>query len=284
MQGDVADGRSAAARARDLQPLGRPGKCDLGAPVSEGDLCGSGAPHGPLDRRLQENLGRRMKDAQMLGVLAEDGFEGPRYDRFVDELVRYSVSVLRGWLRSGFIFQLVADRGFGLNPHESDLEEVAANGDLREELAMMTVARALPRFRQRALIEGGWTCEGGASITTYFMGACLYHFPNEFRRYRADAERQRRAVQRQQVAYEAPVSPFSAADVVLGGLRVLDDLKDIADPRTRAAVALTIDGYSQEEIRQLLGAQSVRAIEGMLYRWRRKAKEDEGGGRHGQPG
>ena len=86
-------------------------------------------------------------------MLARDNFHGPRYDLFVDELVRYAISVLRGWMRSGFIFQLVADRGFGLHPHELDLKELACDSDLRDQLATMTVARALPRFRQHALVD-----------------------------------------------------------------------------------------------------------------------------------
>ncbi len=35
----------------------------------------------------------------------------------------------------------------------------------------MTVALALPRFRELALVRGGWRYEGGASLATYFMGA-----------------------------------------------------------------------------------------------------------------
>ncbi|WP_432197684.1 hypothetical protein [Streptomyces sp. bgisy027] len=222
-----------------------------------------------------------MNDQRILRVLAQDGFQGPQYDQFVDELVRYGISVLRGRMHSGFIFQLVADRGLGLSPHEFDLEELASNSDLREELATMTVARALPRFRQRAFVEGGWTYEGGASITTYFMGACAYDFPNEFRRYRAGEERHRRSLQRQKTVYEAPISTLSVAEEVLGNLRVLEDLNDIDDPRTQAAVALVLDGYTQEEIQQLVAAKSVRAIEGLLYRWRKKAQQNQGGGRHG---
>lgn len=283
MRGDDAGGQPAAARARDLQPPGRLPAHELGAPVSEDDLHRMNGPHRLQARRLQESIDRRTNDRRLLEVLAQDGFAGSRYDRFVDELVRYGISVLRGWMYSGYIFQLVADRGFGLNPHELDLEELASDSDLREELATMTVARALPRFRQRALVEGGWTCEGGASIATYFMGACAYDFPNEYRRYRAGEVRHRRVEQQQQLFYEALVSPVGVADEVVGRLEVLEHLEGVSDLRTRAVVALTIDGYSQEEIRQLLDAASVRAIEGMLYRWRTKQKRDrEGGGRHGQ--
>ncbi|MGW7385458.1 hypothetical protein [Streptomyces sp. NPDC054794] len=255
--------------------------------MSEDDLRQMNGCHSREARRLQESIDRRMGDQRILEVLARDGFEGLRYDQFVDELVRYGISVLRGWMHSGFIFQLVADRGFGLNPHELDLEELASNSDLREELATMTVAHALPRFRQRALIEGGWTYDGGASIATYFMGACAYDFPNEFRRYRAGEERQRRAVQRQQALYEDPVSPLSVAEEVLGNLSVLEHLDQTQHLRMRAIVALTIDGYSQEEIRQILDEASVRAIEGMLYRWRTKQqKKNRDGGegdQHAQP-
>ncbi|WP_407838048.1 hypothetical protein ACE1OC_19355 [Streptomyces sp. DSM 116496] len=221
-----------------------------------------------------------MADRQIVEVLAAEGFEGPQYVRFVEELVRYGISVLRGWMHSGFIFQLVADRGFSLSPQERDLDELARDSDVREELANMTVATALPRFRQRALVEGSWTFEGGASIATYFMGACVYDFPNEFRRHRAARERHRRALERQQDLYEPIAGGLSIADQVLGNLGVLDALNSINNPTARAAVALTIDGYTQDEIRQMLDASSVRAIEGLLHRWRTKAKRERGGGGH----
>jgi DNA-directed RNA polymerase specialized sigma24 family protein len=234
---------------------------------------------GPSGR--PDDLDRRRHDQKLVRLLAQDGFKGPRYDRFEEKLARYGISVLRAWMHSGFIFRLVAERGLGLRPHERELEELGSNSDLREELATMTVACALVRFRQRALVEEGWMFEGGASITTYFMGACVYEFPNEFRRYRASEQRHRRALQRQQEMYESPVSPLSTADEVLGPQRVRDTLKEISDPRTRAALALALDGYTHEEIQELLDATSIRAIEGLLYRWRMKAKRDEEGEQRG---
>lgn len=230
-------------------------------------------------RRLQENIDRRLADGRLVALLEQDGFTGPRYDLFVEELVRYGISVLRGWMHSGYIFDLVAQRGFNLNPHELDLEDLATDSDLREELATMTIARALPRFRQQALVDKGWTPEGGASITTYFMGACAYDFPNEFRRHRASEARQHRALRREKELYSPPVSTLSVAQEVLGNLSVLDELGEITDPRVQAIVALTLDGYSQDEIRELVDATTVRAVEGSLYRWRTKAKQKRKGDR-----
>lgn len=104
------------------------------------------------------------------------------------------------------------------------------------------------------------------------MGACAYDFPNEFRKYRAAEERQRRSLRQQQEQYQPPVSSLSVADEVIGNLRVLDDLNGIDDVRTRAAVALTLDGYTQAEIQEALDAMSERAVEALIYRWRTKAK------------
>lgn len=272
MQGGSAAGEEdAAARARDLQPSDDSTRRDLGAPVPT-SFDGMNAKQQRAAQRLQESIDRRMADKRLLQILSEDGFTGPRYDRFVQELVRYGISVLRAWMHSGYIFKLVSERGYGLKPHELDLEELAANSELREELATMTVALALPRFRQRAFVDGGWSAEGGASITTYFMGACAYDFPNEFRKYRAAEERQRRSLRQQQEQYQPPVSSLSVADEVIGNLRVLDDLNGIDDVRTRAAVALTLDGYTQAEIQEALDAMSERAVEALIYRWRTKAK------------
>lgn len=284
MRGEGAGGQSAAARARDLQPSLRRSASDLDAPVPDGALHQMDRRGKREARRLQESIDRRMSDQLVLEVLERDGFRGARYERFRDELVRYGVSVLRGWMHSGYIFHLVAERGYGLHPHELELEGLAMDSELREDLATMTVACALPRFVKRALVEGGWTFEGGASITTYFMGACACDFPNVFRRHRAAQERWRRVTQLHPQLYEDPIAPLGVAGEVLGNLEVLEHLGEISDPRTRAVVALTVDGYSQEEIREILGASSTRAIEGMLYRWRTKHKRDrEAGDLDGRP-
>ncbi|MFG2502295.1 hypothetical protein ACGFSB_29295 [Streptomyces sp. NPDC048441] len=81
-------------------------------------------------RSLRETIGRGMRDQQTVGLLAQDAFQGARYGRFVVEPARYGLSVPRGWMHCGLIFQLVADRGFGLDPRELGLEELAASNDL----------------------------------------------------------------------------------------------------------------------------------------------------------
>ncbi|MFJ3861538.1 hypothetical protein ACIPRL_35595 [Streptomyces sp. NPDC090085] len=265
MQGDDAGGESAVARPWDLQPLG----VDVPAPTS---WKGTDSRERKQAQRLQESIDRRAADQQLIEILRKDGFEGHRYQVFENDLARYAISVLRAWMYSGYIFTMASSRGYGLNPHELDLERLAADSDLRDELATMTVALALPRFRQRALIEGGWTFAGGAGITTYFMGACLYDFPNEFRRHRAGEAAQRAAQKQPQFIDE--ILPGVESEIV-GREALREAIKAIPPKklRERAVVALTLDGYTQEEIRLILGEDSVRAIEGVMHRWRKKAAE-----------
>jgi hypothetical protein len=281
--GDEAAGSAPAVggRAARLQPSG-PSGFDLGQPIPLDAILANIKPELVDDaRRQQENLQRRMADQELLGKLAAGDFTGPRYRRFEEELAAYGMSVLRGWMHSGYIFKLAAGRGFSLHPSDFELEELFRDSDAREELANMTVALALPRFREHALVGGGWRFEGGASLPTYFMGACLYIFPNEFRKRRVYQQKYTRAQRGEAVTMEPVSNPVTnPAVIATGNIRVCDDLQR-ADPRERAIVALTIDGYSQEEIVELLNEFSVRAVEGVLYRWRTKEKPAANGG--GEP-
>ncbi len=180
--------------------------------------------------------------------------------------------MLDGWLRSGKIFAKVAEATFPLWPSGAELEELARDGDARDELADSTVAVALAHFHQRSMIEGGWRPAGGRSLTIYFIGACLLEFPNEMKRFR----RSRRT----------RVTEFPATEVIENlpagrpGLDTspLRDLLDGLDERTRRVLELKLDGYRHTEIAELTGMK-VRAVEGVLYRWRQKHRREGGDSR-----
>jgi len=259
--------------AASIQPDCWDEESELGKPVPAAAIRDSIDPElGEEARRRQESLQRRLADQKLLQVLASGCFAGPRYDRFVSELAAYGISVLRGWMHSGYMFKLTAARGRDLHPTEWELERLVRDSDVREELANMTVALALPGFREKALIGGGWSVDGGASVPTYFMGACVHGFPNQFRSWSRYEQRHDQAARREGTLYPPITEPTrDPARIAVGNLRVLDDLNGL-DERTAAVVALTIDGYSQDEIAEMLGLPSGRAVEGILYRWRDKAK------------
>ncbi|WP_443234274.1 RNA polymerase sigma factor [Streptomyces sp. 2A115] len=218
-------------------------------------------------------LVRQQGDQQLLKALANEGFAGPRYVRFREELARYGISVLQAWMCTGWVFTLTARRGFDLSPTDSELAELAQNGELRWDLATMTVALTLPRFRDQALVGGRWQPTAGASIATYFMGACLNVFPNEYRSHRTAAKRWNRA---RDLSATWAAEPHGDIDPVLASLHAEEKLRSL-DPRTRVIVVLTLQGYAQQEIAEILNMSSAKAVEGVLYRLRQQTKLDRKG-------
>lgn len=252
MQGDdeTAGEESAAACARSPEPLGTPG---MHEEVS--------------DKKPMS------KDKRTVQLLAEEDFEGPRYERFADELARYAIPVLEGWMQSGKMFRELVKCGFDLKPNARELEELSRDSNLRQELADMTVALALPKFRQRALVEGGWKPERGGSITTYFVGKCKYEFLNEYRRYRDHKQKQRLDGEwDEEAAKRLPNTPSAEAEAI-DKQRALEGLRAFESQREREIVDLMIDGYTQEEIREMVDAKSTRAVEAVINRWRKKIKK-----------
>lgn len=147
------------------------------------------------------------------------------------------------------------------------------------ELAMITVAVALPKFREKALLGQGWIPEGGARITTYFAGACVFAFPNEMRRHRAEQTKWFRQDNAGVLVDLDRDEINDPAVLATGNARVVADLARVSE-RERRILAATIDGYTQAEIAELYGDRSSRAVEGALYRWRkaeqaRMANEEE---------
>lgn len=216
---------------------------------------------------LAERIARRAADTELIAELGRTGFSGPGYEAFADDLARYALSVLGGWLRTGHVFSLTR----ALAPSEHELLDFADNKDARTEIAVMTIATALPKFRQKALVEGGWDPEKGASLTTYFMRACVFAFPNQLRaqrRLRNKWHNQDDATRGELVDLDRG-AVNDTADLAVGNSRVVDHLRGL-DDRTRPIVAAALDGYSQSEMLELFGEESERAVEGVLYRWRRR--------------
>ncbi|MBM4481116.1 hypothetical protein MWT96_24775 (plasmid) [Prescottella equi] len=234
-------------------------------------------------RKAEQRLQRRLADADLFKALADQQFSGPGYDKFANELAAYGLAVMKGWLCTGHIFQVVQSRRIHLQPTDYELELYARSEEERESLALMTVTVALAQFKKRAQADTGWKADGGASITTYFMGACAMSFPNELQRVRRSNRRWARSIEAEEKNESFRLKSESLgidtgqtigrnpANVVVGDdavERLLSRLK----PREREVVLATEQDYTQDEIAELFGYTSRKAVEGVLYRTRRKAR------------
>ncbi|MEB8342588.1 RNA polymerase sigma factor [Streptomyces endophyticus] len=202
------------------------------------------------ERRAAEGADRIEADRVLVEHLRARGFTGPSYQQFEAALVDYALPVLKGWMRTGEIFRKCREYG---RPVRADETLARWERDEQEELAALTVAHALKQFRDRALIAEGWRPTGGASITTYFVGACVLQFPNQFHSLMSEKRR-----------WEAGVSSASADDPTgqppfddpshLAALRdEVDQMLGLLPPELRKAAEMIRDGYTHAEAAKALG-------------------------------
>jgi hypothetical protein len=217
-----------------------------------------------------DRLDRLNADYEWVNDLALAGFEGNQWDYFVNELARYGIGVIGGWMRSGLIWRRCQDRGLGglfpmARPFTTD--EIA-------EITGETVAKALYHFRVDVLMKKKWDYRRGATLRTYFVGQCLIRYANVYRRWLGNEDRH--AYQDMVGKEEKKLGMSSlhsapdrrAADRVIA----LEAMTAIKDPRVKKAMLMTEAGWTQAEIAIELGA-SVRAVERMLANQRDRFKK-----------
>jgi DNA-directed RNA polymerase specialized sigma24 family protein len=227
-----------------------------------------------VDRdKAGERIDRLAGDRELESALRQAGFAGRDYVAFANEIARYGLAVIRGWIYKGQIFAEVKRKGFGAlepEPHPGALAEDA------EGLADETVVRALEAFRTKVLMTGMWDPAKGASLRTFFVGQCLLQFSNVYKTWR-------RAEVRTYVAPweppgdpdwddfegELPAPPVPGADA---GTEARDELRrafgNISDPRARAAFYLNvIHGLTHSQIGEKLGI-TAKAVESAMARAR----------------
>ncbi|MDN3351864.1 hypothetical protein [Actinomadura sp. DC4] len=254
------------------EPLVRPVSYD-GRPSSCGQ---TGPPHARLggerrpvvDTRSQE---QRTAEARLVEHLAAQGFAGPDHDRFLDGLARHGLAVIKPWVRTGYIFERCAARRVRGLP--SSIPGSWSPEDI-EELVLDTVARAITVFERDALHGRRWTPDGGASLATYFIGTCLFAFAEVYRR--RHTEWQRRLRIESAVRRERPDDLPDVAESVVEQATVMGFLAATTpDPRMRLVAYLHCEGHTHAEIAAVLAdGTGARAVEGMLYRYRRQLAQD----------
>jgi DNA-directed RNA polymerase specialized sigma24 family protein len=217
---------------------------------------------------------RREQDQLLYSRLASAGFQGPEYEIFRGELAAYALPVIRSWLRRGLIFAYALQQGRPLKVTEYDrtgLQDV----EERIGLAHETVARALTLFHQRDMTAAGWSYDGGAAITTYFVGACVAVFPGVFRRWQRGRATWNKAVKAVDSSGSHAQDP---ADEVVSRQRVIADLRRMPDAVRAIAERVVWEGSSHAEIAAELNL-TERSVEGRLYRYRSEYQRRRGEGR-----
>ncbi|GAB2640957.1 RNA polymerase sigma factor [Nocardia goodfellowii] len=203
---------------------------------------------------------------ELFDVVSATGFRGPAWDVLADRLVRYGLVVLTAWLRSGHIFAETNALGRDLCPSVQERELVAVR--LSEDLANDAVSAALASFQRKALAGNGWRKDGGASLSAYFVRACLYAFIDAFRKYRRTGELSATGIGTDPIVagdYREPASGPDFTESVVNRAVLYTHLAQLTE-RDRNMVWGKASGYTAAEIAGLFDWPSAKAVE---RRWAR---------------
>lgn len=202
-----------------------------------------------------ERLARLEADRDLVYELSLHRYEGALWQRFAKALAEYGFQVIKAWIATGRMFLECKRKGFGL--------DVAQRGHARDDvvdLAGETVAVSLAAFRDKVLIPGKWDPTRGASLRTFFIGQCVYQFPNIYRHWCREAL--------------TPAMPAVMGMMETSStprMETMIDLKRefLALPSNdvRHLLVLREMGYSAEEVAKRTGT-SKRSVESRLHRHR----------------
>lgn len=227
-------------------------------------------------------------DAGLVALLREDGFQGALYDDCIRYLVEYGWPVLITWSVTGEIFRRAQHFG---RPVPEELIG-AWDRDGRYEVMADTVLAGIKTFREQGLVKGKWKPEGGATLKTYYVNACVLSFQAVYIRWAQErrsslpviaagtAEATRSLGRNQDDPHGR--DPFHLAAVREEVRKLLPRIKD---PGLRTGVGLLALGYTQKEAAELIGL-TAKALEGRLARarsqFRAHAADEDDLGRGGK--
>lgn len=218
-----------------------------------------------------ERLRRLGADEEILLDLQLHEFADDSWEPVAQELARYGLAVLRAWIRRATIYEKVRSRTrYRLEP----LDGWPADDQAITDLATDTVIAALKYFKENVLMCNKWDPRRGASLRTFFLGQCLFRFPNHYRSHR-DAELARRANE-YLVGDDADLAELMGtigdteyAVVVRSELDAA--LASVPNTRLRAALVLRYwDGYSYQDISDMLGMTGPKQVENLITYYQRK--------------
>ena len=222
---------------------------------------------------MNSQLSRHDIAVATVNDLKINGFSGPRYEAFIEDLYRYAWPVLLSMIGTGKIINIETAIPHGTISAD-DRQVLHESAEEREELALACIARAEPRFKA-SLKAGHWDPEMGRGIRSYFIGACAQAFWPEYKLWSARRRRLRLAIaslDRNRLAhtFEQRADDLEERQSRHEAVKLLLQKASKKSPELEAICLGLRNGMTCVEIADQLG-YSVRAVEGRLYQLRKTA-------------
>lgn len=209
------------------------------------------------------------RPADLLEEMAAEDWRGPRSEAFASDLWIFGWDVIRGLVGSGRIGSIPATLPALVLPPEAWFV-LGDSTEEREQVVLDTLIKTIPTFI-RSLEAGRYEPKRGASLETFFVGACGIQFRDVAKSWHTRQHRRQ---------YELGAFDW---DGVFGGMPSADVerridmrrlvaaiLKDVSPQQRIVLVHCLLEGRSHGEVAEMMGVTS-RSVEGHLYRARSAA-------------
>jgi hypothetical protein len=226
--------------------------------------------HLPTDERLARLLG----DERLLVDLVAADFEGPDWDFVEEQLLRYGLTVISSWIRSGLIVAKCAEK----NVRARIPRPEARVPDTAEEIALDVITVGIVKFRDDVLLRGRYDPKKGASLSTFYIGQCLFQYDNQMAKWENHELPTPRISD-----HEVEMSMFDVhrkvgtEDDAIRTVMVQMILGGASNDMAARVLAMSALDYSMEEVARSVG-KSLHAVKGILKREKQllRLKNDEG--------
>ncbi|MFI2620535.1 hypothetical protein [Streptomyces sp. NPDC018584] len=219
---------------------------------------------------------QRSADRELFEQLQADGFEGPRFDLLQDRVWLYGWRVLHSWMREGTIIERCREHRIYFPAPYTEVEEMMRRADVRADIAVDCLSKAVPAFMSRALRM--WNPDGGRNLTSFFLHQALYCFRDAYRQWAVGHRQRMREILGPDAfpTYSAewdifiwvPLPSPEEHTVLQETLDII--LADSSMEERAVCRAMLTTGATQEQIAQLLGT-TRKSVERRLSRVRRRA-------------
>jgi DNA-directed RNA polymerase specialized sigma24 family protein len=227
-----------------------------------------------------QRASRLEADRRLVEMMAEEGFEGEKFDQMFAKLARklygYAWPILLRWTANGQIF-----RECDKYRRPVARPAVAHNWTLedRRQIVTDTCLAAVDFFRDYALRRSHWDWRRRACLATYFVGACVCCFAKVFERWwkeRLVAESVRLAAQDRDDTGDDPLDRLIPPEPDPALVAITRDeagraMRQVRDPQLREVLWLRAIGFTQADAAKQVGI-TEKAVEGRLDRHRKKLR------------
>lgn len=219
---------------------------------------------------------RLENDRRLFEVLRDDCFEGPRYQTAASRWMDYGWRAVMKWINSGEIFHQCSRAHRPISPN---LITTTWTLDDRHGIATEAVINGHALFREYGLVQGRWSPDKGASLSTYFVGASIRAFRPVYLRWFGNqqtreaelgnhADHDMHSEMRRTVPAQRVADPYYAAATHDAIKRTL---LYIPDPQVRAGFYWRALGYTQAEAAKQVGL-TEKALERRISRTRARVR------------